>query len=670
MRTLPCPSRCRSTIWCFVLLAVCAGAQAAEVGGRTTFSSVDMAPLSALQLGDAALVAPEVLEGLGAETGQPAELSVGERRVEVRLFPLDRPAGLISMKKDIRDCLGITPGDVEVSLRILSPDEQTLQPVEKEVRIEAHPGSPAHWPGLVLGAPHGDCDLYTGEIVQLVTDTYGVPSVCAYGSRITFLGRWIDVNRPLQRRPNPDSFGILPYRDWTDEAERIFTEYRGKVLTVGHRPDAAEGDLPLRLYFDFHGHDLTVKGDDGKGIYRNVFECMARGFSLEEVRQLKAAFDRRVAEEYGDDAPASYWGNLPEDRHYRFAGLPADFFYSGLGARVYGALASDVANRGIHIESPNSMRIQPSVRRRTAKVLAGFLQDIRDEILPASLARQTVPPPAPAGEPPIEWATVPAGPFLMGAPKGEGWSIEWPQHWIELSAYQISTTEVTCGQYAGFVNRALKGGLAELRGSTVAGKVDGRVWCVLWPEGPLAMLEQEGDHITWRKGRRQHPVNYVTWHGAMAMAESNDATLPTEAQWEKAAGWDAQTRRPLRTGLSLPNFGPTVEAAMMHSGNASEDYIAPSTCPVGSFPGCMSPIGCYDMSGNVWEWTADWLAGYEETTDPLRDPTGPEGGTMRAVRGGAWDCERCTATPSFRLGVSPDRALPSLGFRLARPVAE
>ena len=114
------------------------------------------------------------------------------------------------MKKDLRDRLGIAPGDVEVSLRVLSPDEQTLQPVEKEVRIEAHAGSPAEWPGLVLGAPHGDCDLYTGEIVQLVTDTYGVPSVCAYGSRITFLGRWIDVNRPLERRPESRLFWHPP----------------------------------------------------------------------------------------------------------------------------------------------------------------------------------------------------------------------------------------------------------------------------------------------------------------------------------------------------------------------------------------------------------------------------------------------------------------------------
>lgn len=105
---------------------------------------------------------------------------------------------------------------------------------------------------------------------------------------------------------------------------------------------------------------------------------------------------------------------------------------------------------------------------------------------------------------------------------------------------------------------------------------------------------------------------------------------------------------------------------MMNSGNPTENCQPPSTSAVGAFNASQSPVGCYDMSGNVWEWTTDWLGNYSETEELLHDPTGPEHGTMKVVRGGGWDTSRWTATPSFRLGVSPDQALPNVGFRLVR----
>jgi len=671
-------SKSSTRLPCVIFLSIFlanAAAQAQEKSGRHTFDKVDMAPMSALQLGDAALVSPQVLKQLSAQTAQAAELSSGDHRVEVLLYPINRPEDQVSINKSLRKRLGVEPGKANISLRLLSPSERTLEPLETEIRIKAHTGSPEKWPGIVLGAPHGDCDMFTGEIVAETTELSGVPSVCAYGSRISFLGRWIDVNRPLQRRPNASSYGILPYRDWTDEASAIFYKYRENVLHVGEQANQAEGAVPLNLYLDFHGHDLSVKTKNGKSLYRNVFECMARGFNLQEVRLLKTAFDKCVAAEYGDDAPPSYWGNLPEDREYEFAGIPTTFFYSGSGARVYGVLASNVASRGIHIESPDSMRIESSQRIRTARVLSNYLKILRDEILPSSLSRQTVIPPQVADNNPEKWASVPAGEFSQGAPEGEGWSIERPQHWVNLSSYEMRTTEVTCGEFVQFINRAIKDGKAQIQDAQVFSKIDGQLWCALWPKAPLSMLKLEANQasksngITWRDGRQHHPVNNVTWFGAMAMAKANNTSLPTEAQWEKAAGWDAKSRRAFRTGMSLPQFGPIVQASLMNSGNESENYLVPSTCPVGYFSESKSPVGCFDMSGNVWEWTTDWLASYEETNKVSHDPTGPVEGSMKVIRGGAWDTERSTATPSFRLGVRPDQTLPNVGFRLARSPA-
>jgi formylglycine-generating enzyme required for sulfatase activity len=631
-----------------------------------TFSQVEMVPLNALSLGDAALVAPKLLQELSVAAGQAARLTAGDHSVEVRLFPIDRPSDRVSLQKSVRDRLGVKPGKATVMLRLLQEEECSVPPIEMKIRIESHKGTPEEWPGIVLGAPHGDCDMFTGEIVETASAKYGVPAVCAYGGRITYLGRWIDVNRPLQSLPDEDQHGVLPYRDWTDEAWTVFSWFRDKVLEVGKRPGLAEGSVPLAFYLDFHGHDLTVKDKDGKSVYRSVFECQASGFSSVEVQALKREFDRCVRAEYGSEAPPSYWGNLPEDRQYEFAGCPASFYYSGLGARVYGTLASNVAQRAVHIESPDFVRIPVAHRPRTAKVLANFMQAVQDRILPASFARQSIEPPSEPSEVAQQWAVVPAGSFQMGAPQGEGWSVEWPRHWVALSAYEIATTEVTCAEYAKFLNESLGSGQAVLQGDKILGKSDNRLWCVLWPTGNLALLQCEDGRIHCRQGRKHHPVNYVTWYGAQAMARVNHANLPTEAQWERAAGWEAKTQRAYRTGLSLPEFGPTVQAALMNSGHPSEDSIAPSTCPVGYFSESKSPVGCYDMSGNVWEWTADWHTNYPESNDTVIDPIGPSAGTMKTIRGGGWNTESSTATPSFRLGVSPDQALPDIGFRLVR----
>ena len=179
----------------------------------------------------------------------------------------------------------------------------------------------------------------------------------------------------------------------------------------------------------------------------------------------------------------------------------------GLGGRVYGVLNSAVAHRAIHIESPNSMRLEESRRPRTARVLAAFLKRLRDEFVPTSLARQSVTPARAGGVEPGKWRLVPTGSFLMGAPNGEGWSIEWPRHWVELSGYEIGETEVTCGEYARFINEELATGRAVLSDDAVSDASTGEPWCTLWPRGVLAALTHDGERVTCRDNRELHPIH-------------------------------------------------------------------------------------------------------------------------------------------------------------------
>ena len=163
---------------------------------------------------------------------------------------------------------------------------------------------------------------------------------------------------------------------------------------------------------------------------------------------------------------------------------------------------------------------------------------------------------------------------------------------------------------------------------------------------------------------RNHPVVYVSWDDAQAWCEWATGrydlpglSLPTEAQWERAArGTD---------GREFPWKGPWNRHYCLNS----EVREASSTGPVGVFPSGASPAGCLDMAGNVWEWCADWYGEDYYRKAPARDPAGPASGVSRVLRGGSWSNDltghfRCAC----RVDDSPDRIIGILGFRAARTV--
>lgn len=154
------------------------------------------------------------------------------------------------------------------------------------------------------------------------------------------------------------------------------------------------------------------------------------------------------------------------------------------------------------------------------------------------------------------------------------------------------------------------------------------------------------------------PVCFVGWEEAAAFCRwlqdrtGLPVTLPTEAQWEKAArGVDGRT-------YPWGEAPPTPQLC-----NFDGQRGAPS--PIGSHPMGASPWGCQDMAGNVWEWCADWFDPRWYYQAPDRDPAGPPGGINRVIRGGAFDSPathlRCAAryydrpqgTPFFPCGFRP-----------------
>jgi serine/threonine-protein kinase len=213
---------------------------------------------------------------------------------------------------------------------------------------------------------------------------------------------------------------------------------------------------------------------------------------------------------------------------------------------------------------------------------------------------------------PMVW--VPPGPFLMGSGKG--------QHEVTLPGYWIGRYPVTVAQYRDFV-------------------------------------EKSGHDVDERrlKDPDDHPVRYVNWRDALAYCRwlnertGLPVTLPSEAEWEKAArGTDGRI-------YPWGDEDPTAELCNF-SGNVGD------TTPVGNYsPEGDSPYECADMAGNVWEWTRS-LWGENYPYDPADGRENLEASGSRVVRGGAFGYTEYHVRCAYRNGDAPYLRSGPYGFRV------
>jgi formylglycine-generating enzyme len=187
-------------------------------------------------------------------------------------------------------------------------------------------------------------------------------------------------------------------------------------------------------------------------------------------------------------------------------------------------------------------------------------------------------------------------------------------------------------------------------------KVEGVDW--RHPEGPHSSIAE----------RLDHPAVHVSWNDADAYCAWAGARLPTEAEWEFAARGGLE-------GRAFP-WGDELEPGGGHSMNVWQgDFPSRNTtadgfdgtAPVTSFP--PNGYGLYNMTGNVWEWTADWFHPSFRQRDRRRDPAGPGRGTSRVQKGGSYLCHHSYCRRyrvAARQGSTPDSSTGNVGFRCAR----
>ena len=212
---------------------------------------------------------------------------------------------------------------------------------------------------------------------------------------------------------------------------------------------------------------------------------------------------------------------------------------------------------------------------------------------------------------------IPAGEFTMGSGAKDK---EILSHKVYLDAYWMDQTDVTNAMYS---------------------------VCV---KAGTCTHPAHYDHYFDDSKYADYPVVYITWYAAQDFCTWEGGTLPTEAQWEKAArGWDG---RPYPWGPS-----PADITLLNYNGDHGDivsayDYLI-----------ALSPYGLLQMSGNVRQWMSDWYQRTYYSISPYKNPQGPDSGEYKSLRGGAFDDDFQEVESTYRAYHEPTSAGQERGFR-------
>lgn len=271
---------------------------------------------------------------------------------------------------------------------------------------------------------------------------------------------------------------------------------------------------------------------------------------------------------------------------------------------------------------------------------------------------------------------IPGGTFMMGNPRGDGYEDdgESPVHEVSVDPFWMDATAITNARFATFVEETGYITDAETygwsfvfwmflppdlqKGASPSGAPWWRqVYGADWghPEGPQSSVDR----------RMEYPVIHISWNDAQAYCTWAGTRLPTEAEWEFAArgGSDGE---PFAWGSELEPNGEhfmNVWQGSFPEHNTQADGYA-STAPVTAYR--PNSYGLYNMTGNVWEWCADWFSPDTYHRGPASNPTGPEWGQSKVMRGGSYLCHASYCNRyrvDSRSSNTPDSSTGNLGFR-------
>ncbi|MDP2498384.1 MAG: ergothioneine biosynthesis protein EgtB [Candidatus Palauibacterales bacterium] len=252
--------------------------------------------------------------------------------------------------------------------------------------------------------------------------------------------------------------------------------------------------------------------------------------------------------------------------------------------------------------------------------------------------------PDPAPVPEMEWIDFGEGVREIGH-DGSGFSYdnERPRHEVYVHPFEIASRPVTCGEYLEFM-RDDGYGRPELWLSDGWAEVQERGWTE-----PFYWEERDGTWVAHtlsglRPVEESEPVSHLSYYEADAFARWADARLPTEEEWELAAG-------------SAPVEGNFVESGLLHPAPAASEHAGDAES------------GLLQMFGDVWEWTRSQYEPYPGF-EPLDGALGEYNGKFMCdqfvLRGGSCATSRTHIRPTYRNFFHADESWQFTGVRLAR----
>jgi sulfatase modifying factor 1 len=219
---------------------------------------------------------------------------------------------------------------------------------------------------------------------------------------------------------------------------------------------------------------------------------------------------------------------------------------------------------------------------------------------------------------------IPGGIFLMGSDCRR--KDEAPAHRVAVRNFRVARLPVTNREFAAYL--ALTGTAPPL----------------FWDDPRFSSPEQPVVGVPW-----QGAVEYCRW---LSSQSTGTFRLPTEAEWEYTALARRQTAL-YPWGDEIPEASPGVSLA-----TRAMDRPAPA----GSGP--VNPWGVRDMGWNIHEWCSDWYEPGYYAVAPSFDPRGPEEGSRKASRGGAWRHQAKISRCGARSAIPPQFQYNDYGFRV------
>jgi len=277
--------------------------------------------------------------------------------------------------------------------------------------------------------------------------------------------------------------------------------------------------------------------------------------------------------------------------------------------------------------------------------------------------------------------SLPGGTFLMGTDFAEGFPLdgEGPIRPVTVRPFSIDRNPVTNRLFRQFVEATGYRTEAERFGwsfvfwlhipparfrELVEDTVQAAPWWCKVPGARWDQPEGPGSNVSTRD---DHPVIHVSWNDAVAFTRWSGQRLPTEAEWEYAARGGLEQKIYAWGDKLRPNgeYRCNIWQGEFPKHDTGADGYA-GTCPVDAFP--PNGYGLYSVTGNTWEWCADWFSPDFHKTADRDNLVGPPTGTGRVTRGGSFLCHKSYCNRyrvAARTSNTPDSTTSNTGFRCA-----